>query len=153
MLHIIDGYNLLFFLEVKTKTLREARDYVIQYVAHVFANKKGVCIVFDGKQEKGLGYSRIIQGSVEIIYTADGMSADDFIIEWFHDRRSTSLIHVYTHDKGLKSRLSDCPAKVHDFDELKKPKQMSTYISKTDELSDPRYEQYLLESFTKKLKL
>jgi len=150
MLHIIDGYNLLFFLEFKSKTLREARQFVIEYVKDVFHDKKGVCIVFDGKQEKGLGFSRVFSGKLEIIYTIDGMSADDYIIEWFQQKKVTSPVFVYTHDTGLKRQLSEYKAKVVDFEYLRPKKQLSSQLEKTRFLSDPRYENYLLESFTKK---
>jgi predicted RNA-binding protein with PIN domain len=150
MLHIIDGYNLLFFLEFKSKTLKEARDYVIDYVAEVFRDKKGVCIVFDGKQEKGLGFSRVFAGRIEIIYTIDGMSADDYIIEWFQQKKITSPVFVYTQDTGLKKQLLEYKAKVVDFEALRPKTELRPDLEKTRFLSDPRYEQYLLDSFTKK---
>lgn len=153
MLHIIDGYNLLFFLEIKSKTLKDARDYVINYIKEVFRDKKGVCVVFDGKQEKGLGFSRIYSDKLEIIYTIDGMSADEYIIEWFQQKKASSKIFVYTHDLGLKRQLSEFSAHVVDFEQLKMKKPISSFLKKTEFLSDPRYEKYLLESFTKKLEL
>jgi predicted RNA-binding protein with PIN domain len=151
MLHIIDGYNLLFFLEIKSKTLKEARDYCIEYVKHHFESKKGVCVVFDGKQEKGLGFSRIYSGPIEIIYTIDGMSADEFIIEWFQQRKVTSKVCVYTQDLGLKRHLSEFHAQVLGFDVFSEKKKLKPSLEKTRFLSDPGYEKYLLESFTKKL--
>lgn len=151
MHHIIDGYNLLFYLDIKTKTLKDARDAVIEYVSSVFQDKKGVCIVFDGKQEKGLGFSRIFSGKIEIIYTIDGMSADEFIIEWFQQKKLTSSVFVYTHDGGLKRQLSEFKAKVVDFEQLKPKSGLRPDLEKTLSFSDPRYEKYLLESFTKKL--
>jgi predicted RNA-binding protein with PIN domain len=150
MLHIIDAYNLLFFLEFKAKTLKQARQCVIDYVCDVFKDKKGVCLVFDGKQEMGLGFSRIRYGLVEVIYTMDGMSADDFIIEWFDQRKLTSTVVVYTQDGGLKKRLSEYRAKVVDFDDLRPKAALSGSLKKSQFLSDPRYEQYLLDVFTKK---
>lgn len=152
MHHIIDGYNLLFFLEIKTKTLKNARDYVIEYLKEVFNGKKGVCVVFDGKQEKGLGFSRIYSDDLEVIYTIDGMSADDFIIEWFQQRKQSSKVFVYTHDEGLKRHLSEFHTKVLDFESLRAKKVLSRQLEKTKSLSDPRYEQYLLETFTKRNK-
>lgn len=150
MLHIIDGYNLLFFLDFKAKTLKEARQLVIEYVKEVFSDKKGVCIVFDGKQEKGLGFSRIFSEKIEIIYTIDGMSADEFIIEWFQQTKLATSVYVYTHDLGLKRHLMEYKAKVVDFEYLKPKKNLHPSLEKNLALSDPRYEKYLLESFTKK---
>lgn len=150
MQHIVDGYNLLFFLDLKAKTLREARQLVIKYVQDVFEDKKGICIVFDGKQEKGLGFSRIYSGRTEIIYTIDGMSADEYIVEWFQQKKPTSSMFVYTQDLGLKRHLSEFKVKVLDFENLRPKKSMNPELEKQLSLSDPRYEKYLLESFTKK---
>lgn len=150
MLHIIDGYNLLFFLDFKAKSLKEARKLVVDYVGDVFFDRKGVCVVFDGKQEKGLGFSRVYSGKVEIIYTIDGMSADEYIIEWFQQNKLTTSVYVYTHDLGLKRHLMEYKAKVVDFEHLKPRKNLSPELEKNLALSDPRYEKYLLESFTKK---
>ncbi len=150
MLHIIDGYNLLFNLDIKSKSLKEARQFVIDYVADIFKERPGVCIVFDGKQEKGLGFSRIKSGAIEIIYTMDGMSADEFIIEWFQQRKLSTTVCVYTLDNGLKRQLAECKAKVLDFETLKPRNNLNPTLEKTLYLSDPRYEKYLLDSFTKK---
>jgi predicted RNA-binding protein with PIN domain len=150
MLHIIDGYNLLFYLEFKAKSLREARAFVIDYVADVFKDRKEVCIVFDGKQEKGLGFSRVYSGLIEVLYTMDGMSADEYIIEWFQERKLHSPVLVYTLDTGLKRQLAEYKAKVVDFDSLCPKNALPPALAKTQFLSNPRYEKYLLESFTKK---
>jgi predicted RNA-binding protein with PIN domain len=151
MFHIIDGYNLLFSLQFKSKTLREARQFVIDFVADILHDKKGVCVVFDGKQEKGLGFSRVFAGRVEVVYTIDGMSADEYIIEWFQQKKLTHPVYVYTQDTGLKKHLTEFKAKVVDFDILKPKRNLRPELEKTKFLSDPGYEKYLLESFTKKL--
>lgn len=150
MLHIIDGYNLLFYLDFKAKSLKEARDLLIEYVAQTFQNQKNVWVIFDGKQEKGLGFSRIKKGRLEIIYTIDGMSADSYIIEWFQHVKKRGQVSVYTNDKGLKRHLLEYNAKLVDLGLIEKE-----IVQKTDEEDkiqwvDARYESYLLEIFNKK---
>ena len=152
MLHIIDGYNLLFYLDFRSKTLKEARELLIDYVAQAFKDKKNVWIVFDGKQEKGLGFSRIKKGSLEIIYTIDGMSADSYIVEWFQHSKKRGQVSVYTNDKGLKRHLTEFNAKLIDLDLIEK--EVKNKIDDEDKIQwvDTRYESYLLEIFNKKSK-
>jgi len=153
MLHIIDGYNLLFFSDFKSKTLKEARELLIDYVSHVFKDKKHVWIVFDGKQEKGLGFSRIRKGDIEIIYTIDGMSADSYIIEWFQHTKKRGNVSVYTNDLGLKKQLSEFNAKVINLEMIEKEvKNSLSHDEEKIQWVDARYENYLLEIFNKKSK-
>ena len=81
------------------------------------------------------------------------MSADEFIIEWFQQRKLSSPVFVYTLDVGLKKQLAEYKAKVSDFEVLIPKQSLHPELEKACQLSDPYYEKYLLESFTKKSQL
>jgi len=151
MLTFVDGYNLLFALDFQASTLQQAREGVLAYIQDLFKGKKGVWVVFDGKQEQGLGYSRIKRGSLEVIYTIDGMSADAYILEWLQSHPK-ERVTVYTNDRGLQRQLTEYQATSVSLDKLKQERpSMANETDTKGSLADPRYEKYLLETFTKKL--
>lgn len=96
MHYFIDGYNLLFHLSAETKTLEEARKQIIDALIDT---KFSLTLVFDGKRED-LPH-RMHRGSLEIIYTSQGQSADAYILEELSCVKNPKVYTVITSDKKL----------------------------------------------------
>lgn len=98
MHYFIDGYNLLFHLSAETKTFEEARKQIIDSLVDT---KFSLTLVFDGKGTD-LPH-RTHKGSLEIIYTSTGQSADAYILEAISLVKNPKVYTVVTSDKKLAS--------------------------------------------------
>lgn len=98
MHYFIDGYNLLFYLSDETKNLEEAREQIIDSLVDT---KFSLTLVFDGKRAD-LPH-RMHKGSLEIVYTSKGQSADDYIIEEMSFVKNPKVYTIITSDKKLAS--------------------------------------------------
>lgn len=98
MHYFIDGYNLLFHLSAETKSLEEARKQIIDSLADT---KFSMTLVFDGIRAD-LPH-RMHKGSLEIIYTSKGQSADAYILEEISLVKNPRIYTVITSDKKLAS--------------------------------------------------
>lgn len=98
MHYFIDGYNLLFHLSSETKTLEEARKQIIDSLVDT---KFSLTLVFDGKSDD-LPH-RMQKGSLEIIYTSKGQSADAYILEEISLVKNPKVYTIITSDKKLAS--------------------------------------------------
>lgn len=145
MHYFIDGYNLLFHLSVETKTLEEARKQIIDSLVDT---KFSLVLVFDGKRTD-LPY-RTHKGSLEIIYTSKGQSADVYILEEISLVKNPKDYTVVTSDKKLASICRQMGAYVKTIDSfiglLKKSRALIT-LEKPLKDSDREF-RYLLKIFT-----
>ncbi len=98
MHYFIDGYNLLFHLSAKTETFEEARQQIIDDLVDT---KFSLTLVFDGK---GIDLPHHIhKGSLEIIYTSKGQTADNYILDALSFVKNPKVYTVVTSDKKLAS--------------------------------------------------
>lgn len=96
MHYFIDGYNLLFRLSAETKNFEEARKQIIDSLVDT---KFSLTLVFDGK---GVDLPhRTHKGSLEIIYTSRGQSADAYILEEISLVKNPEVYTIVTSDKKL----------------------------------------------------
>ncbi len=107
MHYIVDGYNLLFqtaYLNSE-KSLSDARKSLI-YELDSFAEAftLHITLVFDASFQSD-AISRSHYQSLEIIYTAYGQTADDYIVDWMEVQPDAKQITVVTSDMRLKARL------------------------------------------------
>lgn len=148
MVFLIDGYNFLFRLNIQDKTLQLARDHVIAYLARE-ANKK-IVLIFDGKQEKGLGFARKTLQGIEIIYTADGVSADAYMIEYLERQQNASAYCIVTSDKALSKEGRRLKAHTQTIEAFIRNKEKEVPLEKPLALPSC-YEKRLEEIFHKRL--
>lgn len=139
MHYFVDGYNMLFRLKHGRGDLQRQREQIIYDLNEKAALANlNISIVFDAYFQLGEG-SRSHFDSVEILFTAKGQTADEFIIKEIsrslHPRRET----VVTSDKDLAwhaKRLHAHTETVEGFLERlnkthqKKQKQVSTPLPK-----------------------
>jgi predicted RNA-binding protein with PIN domain len=126
MHYFIDGYNLLFRLSTETKTLEEARKQIIDSLVDT---KFSLTLVFDGKRDD-LPH-RMHKGSLEIIYTSQGQSADAYILEAISLVKNPKVHTVITSDKNLASFCCKIGAYAQPIDAfltlLKKSRAVTTH--------------------------
>lgn len=104
MHYFIDGYNLLFRLRPDIAELQDEREKII----HDLNDKAGLLqldfsVVFDAPTQSGYG-SRTHFNHIEILYTQEGETADEFILDKIRNSKNPTLETIITSDKNLASR-------------------------------------------------
>ncbi len=96
---LIDGYNLLFALKAPdSRTLENDRSELIEALSRFAeATNQALRIVFD----KG-GPRRDRRTRVEIIYVADGSTADDVIVAALEETPDRTAYRVVTSDRAIR---------------------------------------------------
>lgn len=101
MHYFIDGYNLVFRLLSHQENLQSIRESIIQDLNKKAALLKlNFTIVFDATSQIG-ERTRSHYNHLEIIYTAEGETADDYILEEIKNSRTPEQETVVTSDKKL----------------------------------------------------
>jgi predicted RNA-binding protein with PIN domain len=100
---IIDGYNLIFaWDELRGLSERDvglARDALIRLMCSHTAFKRCKCIiVFDAYRRKENTGAEEEIGSVTVVYTKEGQTADAYIEKTTHERSSDSFVRVVSSD-------------------------------------------------------
>jgi len=118
MRYLIDGYNLLFRLLRTFDSLQKQRTELIANVA-AKVEKLGLdaAIIFDSHYQPSES-SKHHLGALEIIYTAPGETADEFILKMLKDLKDPSHITVVTSDKVLANLCRTRLAKTMAVDEF-----------------------------------
>ena len=104
MHYIVDGYNLMFRILHAGGDLQTQREQVIRDL-----NEKirllhlDVTIVFDAKYQYGIG-SRAHFGALEICFTDEGETADDYIIDVLKAAKNPGQETIITSDNKLAWR-------------------------------------------------
>ena len=102
MLYLLDGYNLLFALIDSQHPLAAQRQQIIRFLQKLFAHyKMDGLLVFDGRVRRGEESGRSYASPLEVIYTPEGQSADEYIIERIGSSKGASQMTVVTNDRGL----------------------------------------------------
>jgi predicted RNA-binding protein with PIN domain len=102
MHYIVDGYNLIFRLLYSSSPLQEQRAKIIKDISEkAKLLKLNITIVFDSSFQTGES-TRTHINDVEIIYTAQYESADDFIINLLKHKDKNNT--VITSDQRLAWR-------------------------------------------------
>lgn len=105
MHYYIDGYNLLFRILPVKENLQLVREaFVYDFSYKVAALNLDVTLVFDSHYQEGESTKSHI-GNLEIIYTAKGESADDFIIKSIKRCQNPKNQTVVTSDNKLAWRV------------------------------------------------
>ncbi|MBS0605936.1 MAG: NYN domain-containing protein [Parachlamydiales bacterium] len=112
MRYLIDGYNLLFRIAKPGRALEKKREALIAELNQVIADfKLKATVVFDGSHP-GISHAmRHHFDALEIIYTYQNLSADEYIIEEVNSARRPEEIIVITSDRGLALTCKNLGAK------------------------------------------
>lgn len=118
MHYFVDGYNFLFRLHQIVPSLEETRNNLIKEI-----NKKirvlnlKTTIVFDAAYQHDHD-TRSHYDNLEIVYTAHGESADDYIISELETIKYPTQVTVVTSDKDLKRRAKSLRARTLTIEEF-----------------------------------
>jgi len=159
MHYFVDGYNLLFKMLSKKKSLEANRSAIIYTINEISLNLHlQITLVFDATfQKERLGMVRTHYDALEIIYTAD-KDADSYILEEIEYAKSPSQITVVTSDRELAHKANQLGAHSQSISQFiawlnhKKAKQKSR-LSKPLAFKDSNSQiERLLKIFEEKLK-
>jgi predicted RNA-binding protein with PIN domain len=149
----IDGYNVLFKMGEQKGALAEKRQALLIFINHFaasFKKNKNIIVVFDGRQEKGLGFSRVYFNQIEVIYTQDSETADQFFLDKVSREKDFGNLLIVTDDEKLKRQLREKKAKVLGIDSFFSKRK--TPFSGKEEMEEPIWNRRRLERiFEKKL--
>lgn len=137
MRYLIDGYNLLFRTSKPGKALEKKRDQLIEELNQIVSDfHLKATIIFDGSHPGTSHAMRHHFDAIEIIYTFEKLSADEYIIEEVESSKHPHQFIVITSDRGLATTCKNLGAKTQSIEEfltsLKKKK--SKVKQKTKEL-------------------
>lgn len=112
MRYLIDGYNLLFRIAKPGRALEKKRAALIEELNQVIDDfKLKATVVFDGSHPSFSHAMRHHFAALEIIYTYQNLSADQYIIEEVDSARRPEEIIVITSDRGLAQTCKNLGAK------------------------------------------
>jgi predicted RNA-binding protein with PIN domain len=117
MHYIIDGYNLFFYLfGTSSQDFKSQRQSLIQSMnAKIEFLSLDVSLVFDSYLAPGDG-SRSHYHHLEILFTPEGITADDYIIQHLKNSRDPSKELLVTNDKELARRAKHLSAGTQSID-------------------------------------
>ncbi len=106
MHYYIDGYNLLFKLSHNWKLdLRTQRETLINAFNETIEELKlSLTIVFDGADAPRGDYTRGHWKNVEVVYTHEGLSADDYILHRLDEHQHRERYTVVSADRELMNK-------------------------------------------------
>lgn len=111
--YLIDGYNLLFKLKQIKGTLELRRsELLIQLNRSISARNLSVTIVFDAQYVDPGESIRTHFDKLEIVYTAKGQTADEYILQQLYNLHRCDHETVVTSDLELGKRAHLLGAKV-----------------------------------------
>lgn len=118
MHYIIDGYNLLFRIRYNGEDLHKERQSIIQEFTRIIGLLEiDATIVFDAAYQLGDSTRSHIH-NVEIVYTSEGESADDYIVQEIRTSPTPRQETVVTSDKTLAWRSRRKGAKTETIEEF-----------------------------------
>lgn len=141
MIYLIDGYNFLFRITKDYKTLRTQKNQILAYLeAQASTLHLHITLVFDGKHQAPKDAIRGHLRQIEIIYTPENQSADDYIIEHIDTLSCPSRTTVVSSDREVLGKTKQLGAKGQTIEEFlsflngkqKKKKKTKSYSSFQD---------------------
>ncbi len=118
MHYFIDGYNMLFYIKHAHDDLQSQRESIIHDLnKKISVTNLDISIVFDSAFQIG-GPTRSHFGKLEILFTAEGETADEFIVDEIKNSPHPNQETVVTSDKKLAWRVRNRSAhteSVEDF--------------------------------------
>ncbi len=116
MHYLVDGYNLLFRLVKAPRPLEKARERFLSTLdEEVDEAGMRVSIIFDSAEKKLAGVSRRHLEAVEVIFTSEGLSADEYILEKISASKNPKQKTVVTADRELIRKIKHLGATTMNF--------------------------------------
>lgn len=119
MHYYIDGYNLLFRVKEKFPSLQKERDQFLKIINNIASSSRmNLTIVFDGSYDRLAETSRGHFGDLEVIYTSDALTADEYIIEELSHAKNPVQHTVVTSDNTLARHCKSLGAHVKPIEDF-----------------------------------
>jgi predicted RNA-binding protein with PIN domain len=91
---IIDGYNLMYRMEL-TGSLEQKREKMLDELAQFLSvNPNEMLVVFDGTKNPSNHRGKDVRHGIKIFYSAQGETADDYIMEMVEKRTGKAKMHL-----------------------------------------------------------
>lgn len=91
---IIDGYNLMYRMEI-TGTLERKREKMIDELTQFLSvNPNEMLVVFDGTNNPSAHRGKEVKNGIKIFYSAQGETADDYIMDMIEKRTGKAKTHL-----------------------------------------------------------
>jgi predicted RNA-binding protein with PIN domain len=91
---IIDGYNLMYRMEVQG-SLEQKRDKVLEALAQFLTvNPNEMTVVFDGGRNPSTQRGAQVSHGIKVLYSAQGETADDYIMEMIEKRKGKAKTYL-----------------------------------------------------------
>lgn len=101
MHYFIDGYNMLFRILHAGDDLRTQRESLVQDLqCKIHLLKIQATLVFDSHYQPHQGSCSVVD-TLEIVFTPEGQTADEYILQQLKELESTAAYTVVTSDKKL----------------------------------------------------
>lgn len=116
---IIDGYNLMYRMEV-TGTLEQKRERMLEALAEFLTiNPAEMLVVFDGKNNPSMHRGKEVKHGIKIFYSANGEIADDYIMEMIEKRTGKAKNYlIVSSDRQITSFAKEHFMKIMTSDEF-----------------------------------
>lgn len=106
MHYLIDGYNLLFFFLPPDDDLQEKREKLISLLDEKLSSLNiKVTLIFDGFHTSQPSNGQQYFKSLKVIFTQQGKTADEYILEYLNSIKYLKEYTVITADKNLSQQI------------------------------------------------
>ncbi|OGN64180.1 MAG: hypothetical protein A3E80_04365 [Chlamydiae bacterium RIFCSPHIGHO2_12_FULL_49_9] len=156
MYYYIDGYNLIFSLIDSKRSLQTVRETLVHFLQKKFTKcKLSGTLVFDGSFKAGEESGHSYPSPPVVVFTPEGTSADEYIVDRIEQAKNRKLITVITNDRGLILHVKSAGANVQnnlDFIETLEKWSKKKKRSKTDPVDTQHNIDRLQKIFEERLK-
>lgn len=100
--YLLDGYNLLFREVKNPRPLQKVRERILKELdEHVLEAGMRVTIIFDSAEKKFVSISSYKLEALEVVFTSEGLTADEYILELIELCKNPRQKMVITQDRDL----------------------------------------------------
>ena len=111
MKYIIDGYNLMYKLEITATEMQGRRAEMTELLLGFLENNPGkMTVVFDAPSTESTLRHKENHGTMLFVFAAKGETADDIILELIKNRQGKAKEHIVV---SSDDRLRDAAIKEH----------------------------------------
>lgn len=117
--YLLDGYNFLFRVMKHYKAVRQhQREMLLALNTWAVQLKLDIMVVFDGRQKDPPEATRGHLADLEVVYTPEHQTADDYILEQLDFCSNPSLMTIVSSDRELAAKAKQRGAKAQSIEEF-----------------------------------
>jgi len=117
--YYIDGYNFLFRVTKSYKALRHHQKELLGALnSWITKMQFDTVVVFDGRQKDPPEAVRSHLANLEVVYTPEGQTADDYILQEVEFSQNPSLLTIVSSDRELTGKARQRGAKTRTIEQF-----------------------------------